>query len=125
MMIKKPKEFTFWVLVIGLSLSLIIWVVYEFTIDDPKGTVNIVKKIYYEATAILPVNPAVDLKVTLHYQEHALSCEVASLRMALNYKYFNYTFFFSFFSNLTSVGIANLFLWLWLHQNQMKLLLCR
>jgi uncharacterized protein YvpB len=59
---------------------------YEFTIDDPKGKVNVVKKIYYEVTNILPVNPAVYLKVAYHRQEHALSCEVAALKMALNYK---------------------------------------
>jgi len=64
----------------------IVWIVFELTIDDPKGEVNVVKKIYYEITNILPVNPAVDLKVPYHYQEHALSCEVAALKMALNYK---------------------------------------
>ncbi len=80
---KKFKIFVFLLVAISLFIA---WVVFELTIDDPKGEVNVVKKIVYKATAILPVNPAVDLKVPQHYQEHALSCEVASLLMALNYK---------------------------------------
>jgi len=74
------------ILILVGIISLIAWVVFELTIDDPKGKVNVVKKIYYEVTTILPVNPAVDLKVPYHRQEHALSCEVAALKMALNYK---------------------------------------
>ncbi|MEK7167715.1 MAG: C39 family peptidase [Patescibacteria group bacterium] len=44
------------------------------------------KKIYYKIAQILPIEPAVKLSVPFHKQEHALSCEVASLRMVLNYK---------------------------------------
>jgi uncharacterized protein YvpB len=85
--IKKPKKVTFLMLVVGLTATFIIWIGYEFSLsDDPKGKVNIVKKIYYQMTTIVPVHPAVNLKVAFHRQEHALSCEVAALRMALLYR---------------------------------------
>lgn len=64
----------------------ITWVVFEFTIDDPKGEENAVKKIIYQAAAAIPVYPAIELNVPYHHQQHALSCEVASLTMALNFK---------------------------------------
>ncbi len=93
MIIKKPKKATFLVLVVGLSMSLIIWIGYEYSLsDDPKGEVNIVKQIIYQAAAaVIPIHPAVDLEVAFHRQEHALSCEVAALRMALLYRGFNVT----------------------------------
>ena len=51
-----------------------------------------VKKIYYQAVRIIkPIKPAVKLAVPYHRQEHALSCEVASLLMALQYKGVNIT----------------------------------
>ena len=74
----------------GLLLIIIVsvvWIVFELTLDDPKGEENIVKEVYYEALrVIVPVNPAIKLAVAYHRQEHGLSCEVASLLMALNYK---------------------------------------
>jgi uncharacterized protein YvpB len=82
----KTKKFKIFIFLLVAIFSFIGWVIFELTIDDPKGQVNVVKKIVYKATAILPVNPAVDLKVPQHYQEYALSCEVAALLMALNYK---------------------------------------
>jgi uncharacterized protein YvpB len=88
MVIKKPKKVTFLMLAIGLCAAFIIWIGYEYSLsDDPKGEVNIVKKIIYQvAAAVIPVHPAVNLKVTFHRQEHPLSCEVAALRMALLYR---------------------------------------
>lgn len=46
------------------------------------------KQIYYSAIATMPqMKPATrDLGVRFHRQEHALSCEIASLKMALNFK---------------------------------------
>ncbi|MDD5341130.1 MAG: C39 family peptidase [Patescibacteria group bacterium] len=85
-MINKIIKFTFLGLLIVGVFSLIAWVIFEFTLDDPKGEENAVKKIFYQAASILPVYPAVDLTVPYHHQQHALSCEVASLTMALNYK---------------------------------------
>lgn len=82
----KTKKFKIFVFLLVVIFSFIGWVIFELTIDDPKGEVNAVKKIYYKITTILPVNPAVNLKVPYHRQEHALSCEVAALLMALNYK---------------------------------------
>ncbi|MBI2454337.1 MAG: C39 family peptidase [Parcubacteria group bacterium] len=45
------------------------------------------KEILYTAQALLPFrkNPDVVLKVRFHKQEHALSCEIAALKMILNY----------------------------------------
>ncbi|MEK7660297.1 MAG: C39 family peptidase [Patescibacteria group bacterium] len=46
------------------------------------------KQLYYSAVATLPhIKPATkDLAVRFHRQEHALSCEIAALKMALNFK---------------------------------------
>jgi len=84
-MIKINKK----IVLLGLILIIVFfitWIVYEFTFDDPKGEENVVKKVYYEAVRIIPIKPAVKLAVPYHRQEHTLSCEVASLLMALNYK---------------------------------------
>lgn len=69
--------------IIFLSLG---WIVFELSLDDIKGKENVVKKIYYQAVRIIPIKPAVKLAVPYHHQQHALSCEVTSLLMALNYK---------------------------------------
>ena len=74
--------------IIVLSIASVI---FELRFDDPKGEENVVKKIFYEAARIIPIKPAVRLNVPYHRQEHALSCEVASLLMALNYKGVNVT----------------------------------
>ncbi|MFA6534243.1 MAG: C39 family peptidase [Patescibacteria group bacterium] len=84
-MIKKTKLFT----ILGLILALAIfigWVIFELSLDDIKGEENIVKRAYYQVTNILPVKPAVRLAVARRRQEHLLSCEIASLLMALNYR---------------------------------------
>lgn len=90
-MSKKIKTILFF----GLSVALIffvVWIVFELTFDDPKGEENVVKEVYYQAVrAIVPINPAIKLDVFYHHQEHNLSCEVASLMMALNYKGANVT----------------------------------
>jgi uncharacterized protein YvpB len=65
---------------------LLAWIVFELSLDDPKGKENVVKKIYYQTLHIIPIKPAVKLAVPYHHQQHALSCEIASLMMALNYK---------------------------------------
>ncbi len=51
------------------------------------------KQLYYSAVATLPhMKPATkDLAVRFHRQEHPLSCEIASLKMALNFKQKNVT----------------------------------
>ncbi len=56
------------------------------SLDDPKGKENVIKKIYYQTLRIIPIKPAIKLAVPYHHQQHTLSCEVASLMMALNYK---------------------------------------
>jgi uncharacterized protein YvpB len=91
------------------------WAIYDLTVEDANGEENVVKKavletVYhasqiisvnkgevsvikntilqtvYHAVLAIPVKPAVKLAVPLHYQEHKLSCEIASLLMALNYR---------------------------------------
>jgi len=70
-----------------IALLLAGWLVLELTINDVKGKENFVKKIYYQLERlIVPIKPAVKLAVPYHHQEHTLSCEIASLLMALNYK---------------------------------------
>jgi len=76
-----------WLFLAIILLSIGSAVIYELKLDDPKGEENVVKKIYYEVERIIiPIKPAVRLNVSYHRQQHALSCEVASLLMALNYK---------------------------------------
>ena len=84
-MAKKIKKSHLLSLLVILFL-LLAWIVFELSLNDPKGKVNVVKKIYYKTVGIIPIKPAVRLDVSYHRQEHALSCEVASLLMALNYK---------------------------------------
>ena len=74
-----------------ILVALTAWLIFELNIDDPKGENNVVKKIYYQTVRIVPIKPAVKLAIPYHHQEHALSCEVASLLMALNYKGANVT----------------------------------
>jgi uncharacterized protein YvpB len=85
-MFKKRKKLRLLLLLVIVVL-LIAWLVFELTINSVKGKVSVVKKIYYQIErVILPIKPAVNLAVPYHRQEHALSCEVASLLMALDYK---------------------------------------
>ena len=89
--IKKIKKIIFLIALLIIIFSTA-WIVFELTLDDPKGEENVVKKIYYQVErVIIPINPAIKLAVPEHRQEHALSCEVASLLMALNYKGVNVT----------------------------------
>jgi uncharacterized protein YvpB len=83
---KKNKKFIFSVSLLGVALVVIILVIFELKIDDPKGEENIIKKVYYQVVSVIPVKPAAKLNVLYHHQEHTLSCEIASLLMALNYK---------------------------------------
>jgi len=85
-MIKKIKKIHFSLSLVIIIFLLIVFVVFELTLDDAKGEENAVKKIYYQTVRIIPVKPAVKLAVPYHHQEHTLSCEVAALLMALNYK---------------------------------------
>lgn len=89
MTIKKKK-------IIFLFISFIVivfisWIVIELAIPDVKGKRNPVKQFYYHITGIFPIKPAIKLAVPYHRQEHALSCEVASLLMALRYRGVNVT----------------------------------
>lgn len=86
-MVKKIKSFRYLLLLLGLVFLLAVWSAFELSIADTKGRENIVKKIYYQAVRIIrPIKPAIRLAVPYHHQEHALSCEIAALKMALNYK---------------------------------------
>ena len=84
MIIKKKKIILFSILLI--AIIFIGWIIIELTIPDVKGKANPVKKLYFQVTGILPIKPAIRLAVPYHRQEHALSCEVASLLMALKYR---------------------------------------
>lgn len=45
------------------------------------------RKVYYLATAYIPKEaPIVSLPIKFHTQEHSLSCEIASLKMILDYR---------------------------------------
>jgi uncharacterized protein YvpB len=82
------------IILVALSTLVVVlvgWVVFEMTVDDPKGEENVVKKFIYQIARIQPIKPAVKLSVPYHRQEHALSCEVASLLMALDYRGVNIT----------------------------------
>jgi uncharacterized protein YvpB len=86
-MTKKRKNLLVTLLLLVILFVLTAWLMFELAINDPKGEENAVKRIYYQAVRIImPVKPAVKLVVPYHRQEHPLSCEVASLLMALNYK---------------------------------------
>jgi len=85
-MTKKIKNFRF-IILLGLIFFIFIgWLAYELTSKDVKGKENIVKKIYFKTIRVIPIKPAVRLAVAYHRQENSLSCEIASLLMALNYK---------------------------------------
>jgi len=86
-MVKRVKKSHLLAVLVFILFLSIAWFIFELTVDDVKGEENVAKKIYYQAVRIImPVKPAVKLAVPYHHQEHALSCEVASLLMALNYK---------------------------------------
>ncbi|MFA5248766.1 MAG: C39 family peptidase [Patescibacteria group bacterium] len=70
----------------SLAIIFIGWVVLELASPDVKGKGKFVKRAYFKITDILPVKPAIKLAVPYHRQQHALSCEVASLLMALKYR---------------------------------------
>jgi uncharacterized protein YvpB len=90
-MSKKTKNFFIFVLLL-LFILFVCWIVFELTLDDPKGEENVIKEVYYQAVrVIIPIKPAIKLAVVYHHQEHNLSCEVAALLMALNYKGANVT----------------------------------
>jgi len=82
-------------ILIILSLIAILfsgWAIFEMSIDDVKGEENAVKKVIYQTAAIVtPIKPSIKLSVSYHHQEHRLSCEVAALLMALNYRGVNIT----------------------------------
>jgi len=90
-MAKKKKKSLLLGFLMAIIFLLSAWIVYELSLDDPKGEENMVKGAYYEVVRILPVKPAVKLAVPYHHQEHPLSCEVAALLMALNYRRVNVT----------------------------------
>ncbi len=91
-MTKKVKKFLFWGAPAVIILIITCWVIFEFTLDDPKGEENVmktvVKQTYYKIALAAAPTPkgAVRLNVPYHRQQHALSCEVASLLMALQYR---------------------------------------
>lgn len=62
------------------------WLILGLTIGNVKGKQNAIQKFLYRAVRIIPIQAAVRLNVAYHHQEHPLSCEVASLLMALRYK---------------------------------------
>jgi len=82
--ITKKKKIIFIISVV--IIAFIVWIAHDLIIPDVKGKTNSIKKIYYQITGILPIKPAIRLDVPYHRQEHALSCEVASLMMALKYR---------------------------------------
>jgi uncharacterized protein YvpB len=74
-----------------LLIWLVGWVIFELTIEDVKGEENVVKNTAFMAAQMIPAiipqaKPAIRLSVPYHHQEHKLSCEVASLLMALEYR---------------------------------------
>jgi uncharacterized protein YvpB len=85
-MIGRTKKLVLQGLLLGLIFLIIGWFVFELRVGDVKGEENIIKKIYYQVINILPIKPAVKLAVPYHHQEHKLSCEIASLLMALKYR---------------------------------------
>jgi uncharacterized protein YvpB len=91
-MIKKSIQTAAWWSLLAFILILIGWIIFEVMTDDPKGEENPVKiavvSAYYKIAMVMPskAKPAVKLAVPYHRQQHALSCEVASLLMALEYR---------------------------------------
>ena len=84
---RKIKKSHWFLLLLVIIFLLFGGFLFMLSLDYPKGKVNMVKKIYYETVRmIIPVKPAVKLNISYHRQEHSLSCEVASLLMALSYK---------------------------------------
>jgi uncharacterized protein YvpB len=82
--IKKKKIILFSILLI--VIIFISWIIVELNVPDVKGKESLVKRIYFQITGIFPIKPAIRLTVPYHRQEHALSCEIASLLMALKYR---------------------------------------
>ncbi len=90
-MARKIKKLHLLSSLIAMIALLVTWFAFELTVNDVKGKENFFKKIYFRTVRILPVKPAVKLAIPFHHQEHTLSCEVASLLMALKYKGANVT----------------------------------
>ncbi|MFA6410813.1 MAG: C39 family peptidase [Candidatus Buchananbacteria bacterium] len=82
----KIKRLYFLLLLATMVFLLIAWSIFELTTNDAKGKESVVKKIYYKTLCAIPIKPSIKLDVAYHHQQHSLSCEVASLLMALNYK---------------------------------------
>lgn len=86
-MTKKQKKLFILLSLLVIIFVIVAWLVFELTIGSAKGKVSVLKKIYYQIERIIiPIKPAVKLAVPYHQQEHPLSCEIASLLMALDYK---------------------------------------
>ena len=86
-MAKKIKNLRLMLFLLAIVFLLVAWLVFDLTINSVKGKVSVVKKIQYQIGRIIsPIKPAVNLAVPYHRQEYTLSCEIASLMMALNYK---------------------------------------
>lgn len=62
------------------------WIALELMRPAVKGQENTIKRIYYQITGILPIKTTIRLAVPYYRQEHALSCEIAALLMALRYR---------------------------------------
>lgn len=96
-MTEKIKKNLFWIVLAAIILIAIGWTAWEFTLDDTKGAENPVKiavrTAYYKIALIVPAKSksAVNLAVPYHHQQHNLSCEAASLLMALQYRGVNVT----------------------------------
>jgi len=93
---KTVKKIFGWSLV-AVILFLFGLTAWEFTLDDTKGAEGALKiavrTFFYKAELVVPPKstPAVNLAVPYHHQQHNLSCEVASLFMALKYRGVNVT----------------------------------
>lgn len=85
MKITKKQKLIFSGLLV-LFILLIIWIAFGLTAYQVKGEINILDKISYRLASITTAKPTVKLNVPQHYQEHSLSCEVASLLMTLEYR---------------------------------------
>lgn len=85
------KKATTFLLIFAVGLGVTHWYqasVKGFSYGGSSSVERVGKQFYYSALATLPsIKPATrDLGVRFHRQERALSCEIASLKMALNFK---------------------------------------
>jgi uncharacterized protein YvpB len=85
--IKKVHVLRFFLILMACVFAFGAWLIFELTANDIKGKENLGKKMYYQVMRVVnPIEPAVHLAVPYHHQERTLSCEVAALKMALNYR---------------------------------------